>query len=213
MKKGKRTAGAGVKSTRRMPGLEAHSCLLDAAADLFHREGVRAVGVDAVVKRAGVNKMSLYRQFASKDELVCAYLKRKDEDFWRFWDASLSRHPDDPRRQLIQLFVDMVEKTSSPGYRGCPFVNVAAEFPDPEHPARRLVMANKAMLNEKLVALAERAGAPDPQWLASALSLLIEGSYAASQTYGPGNGPLAVLPSLVERLIDATIPVRESGTP
>ncbi|WP_207459832.1 TetR/AcrR family transcriptional regulator [Azospirillum sp. SYSU D00513] len=209
MKKGKDKPEGAARPARRMPGAEAQSCLLDAAVELFHREGVRAVGVDAVVRQAGVNKMSLYRQFASKDELVSAYLRRKDEEFWRFWEDSLSRHPGDPRRQMVQLFVDMAAKAAAPGYRGCPFVNVAAEFPDPEHPVRLLVIANKAKLNERLAALAESAGAADPQWLASALALLIEGAYAASQTYGPGNGPFDVLPSVAERLIEAALPPKD----
>jgi len=200
----KRTDKTGTDGcARRVRGVVAQSHLLDAAVELFQREGVRAVGVDAVVKRAGVNKMSLYRQFESKDALVAAYLKRKDEEFWQRWEASLAKHPGEPRRQLLQIVTDVAERASAPGNRGCPFVNVAAEFPDPEHPVRQLVATNKAALHERLVSLAVAAGAKDPPWLAHALALLIEGAYAASQTYGPCNGPTKVLPDIAERLIAA----------
>ncbi len=205
MKTSKSRAPGSGRARRRVPGVAAHRHLLDAAAELFHRDGVRAVGVDAVVKRAGLNKMSLYRQFASKDELVAAYLRHKDEEFWQRWEAGAARHPGDPRRQLLQIVADLAERLSAPDCRGCPFVNVAAEFPDPNHPVRRLVAANKAVLHERLAALAAAAGAADPAWLAHALALLIEGAFAASQTHGPGRGPVAVLPELAERLIAAAL--------
>src|SRR6201996_5012629 len=83
-------------------GPQAQQHLLRAAEELFYREGVRAVGVDAVVERAGMNKMSLYRQFSSKDELVLAYLDRKDEQFFDYVEASFAQHPGKPVRQLQQ---------------------------------------------------------------------------------------------------------------
>ncbi|MDF6795786.1 TetR/AcrR family transcriptional regulator, partial [Escherichia coli] len=72
---------------RRISGEDAHASLLEAARQLFYYEGVRAVGVEAVVEKAGVNKMSLYRQFKSKDDLVIAYLERSDESFWGYFNA------------------------------------------------------------------------------------------------------------------------------
>src|ERR1700733_13415901 len=116
--------------TRRITaGAVAHTRILDAAENLFYLEGARNVGIDAVVKRAGVNKMSLYRQFESKDDLLRHYLLRRDERFWAYFDASLAKHPGRPRAQLRQLFVDLAARPSTAGYRGCPFVNIAVEFP------------------------------------------------------------------------------------
>lgn len=182
-------------------GSDAQQHLLRAAADLFYKEGVRAVGVDAVVERAGVNKMSLYRQFSSKDDLVVAYLEQSDTHFFRRFDESLARHPGEPRKQIIQYFEDLAGRASKEDYRGCPFVNVSAEFPDPSHPARVCVLNNKTRLMQRLNELCTQAGARDPEELANSLALLIEGVYASSQTYGPGCGPIKVAPRVAEQLV------------
>ena len=184
-------------------GPVAHSQILDAAAELFYLEGARNVGIDAVIKRARVNKMSLYRQFESKDDLLRQYLLRRDERFWAYFDASLAKHPGRPRAQLRQLFGDLAARTSAVGYRGCPFVNIAVEFPDRSHIARRMVADNKARLLKRLRELARAAGAHDASFLAKALALLIEGAYAASQTYGPGSALMTALPKAAESLVKA----------
>lgn len=189
-------------------GATAQQLLLRAAGELFYQEGVRAVGVDAVVERAGVNKMSLYRQFSSKDELIVAYLEQANDCFFSYFDKSIEKHPGEPVRQIAQYFEDLQHRASREGYRGCPFVNVAAEFPDPLHPARQIVARNKAQLIERLTALTTAAGADDPAALADALGLLIEGVYAASQTYGPGCGPIRSASRVAAQLVAAACPQR-----
>ena len=184
-------------------GPQAQQHLLRAASELFYREGVRCVGVDAVVERAGVNKMSLYRQFSSKDELVMAYLELKDEQFFGYVEKSFAKHPGEPAKQLQQYFDDLAVRASVDDYRGCPFVNVSVEFSDTAHPARQFVFRNKQRLMARLVELSTAAGADDPQALADGLGLLIEGVYAASQTYGPGCGPVLAAPKVAARLIAA----------
>jgi AcrR family transcriptional regulator len=184
-------------------GATAQEHLLRAAEELFYREGVRAVGIEAVVERAGVNKMSLYRQFSSKDDLILAYLERMDACFFERFDASVAKHPGDPKAQLIQYFVDLAERATQKDYRGCPFVNVAAEFPDASHPARERVAQNKEQLMARLVELCRGAGARDPQTLADSLALVIEGIYAASQTYRHGATPIGTAPALVRLVVDA----------
>jgi AcrR family transcriptional regulator len=184
-------------------GPQAQQHLLRAASELFYREGVRTVGVDAVVERAGVNKMSLYRQFSSKDELVMAYLEQKDEQFFGYVEKSFAKHPGEPARQLQQYFDDLAVRASVDDYRGCPFVNVSVEFADTAHPARQFVFRNKQRLMDRLLELSTAAGADDPQALADGLGLLIEGVYAASQTYGPGCGPILAAPKLAAQLIAA----------
>ena len=187
-------------------GPAAQQLLIRAAGELFYREGVRAVGVEAVVERAGVNKMSLYRQFSSKDDLVVAYLERANELFFANFDRSVGKHVGDPVRQIAQYFADLTLRASVEGYRGCPFVNVSAEFPDANHPARQCVARNKAELMERLSQLAAQAGAADPEGLANALALLIEGIYAASQTYGPGCGPIKAASRVAAQLLAAACP-------
>ncbi|HEX3380900.1 MAG TPA: TetR/AcrR family transcriptional regulator [Paraburkholderia sp.] len=184
-------------------GPQAQQHLLRAASELFYREGVRTVGVDAVVERAGVNKMSLYRQFSSKDELVMAYLELKDEQFFGYVEKSFAKHPDEPAKQLQQYFDDLAVRASVDDYRGCPFVNVSVEFSDTAHPARQFVFRNKQRLMARLLELSTAAGADDPRALADGLGLLIEGVYAASQTYGPGCGPILAAPKVAAQLIAA----------
>ncbi len=201
-----RAQKANAVSTRTRPHTDAATAqqlLLRAAAELFYQEGVRAVGVDAVVERAGVNKMSLYRQFASKDELVAAYLEQANDCFFGNFDKSIRMHPGQPVRQIAQYFEDLTRRASREGYRGCPFVNVAAEFSDPAHPARAIVSRNKAQLIERLTELTTAAGADDPAGLADALALLIEGIFAASQTFGPGCGSILAAPRVAAQLVAA----------
>jgi AcrR family transcriptional regulator len=179
----------------------AQAQILAAVDELFYRDGARAVSVDEVVKRAGVNKMSVYRQFKSKDDLLVHYLELRDQRFWAYFDASLAKHPGKPFEQILQFFCDLAGRTAQAGYRGCPFVNLAIEFPERSHPVRRKVAANKARLLQRLQQLTTLAGAKDAPTLANGLALLIEGAYAASQTYEPEQAILAALPQTAEALL------------
>jgi AcrR family transcriptional regulator len=196
---------APVRRSVRTDAATAQAQLLDAAQDLFYRDGIRAIGVDAVVERAGVNKMSLYRRFASKEELVAAYLDRMQDRFEGRFEASIARHPDDPRAQLVQAIDDLVQRASAPDYRGCPFLNVSCEFGDPAHPARRAATRNKTYLLTRLTEIGAAAGVANPRELAESLALLVDGIYATSQTYGPGSGPMLAAPRIARALIDAAL--------
>lgn len=180
--------------------------ILDTAAGLFYREGIRAVGIDTIIARSGVAKMSLYRNFASKDELVCAYLEDIGGHFWAWWDRVAACHPDDPRAQLVGLFTSLGRWIGHPKFRGCPFINTAVEFRDPDHPGRALVIAHKRRVRDGLRALAEAAGAADPDQLAAQLQLLMEGAYAGGQTLGSASGSggtAEALASAAAVLVDA----------
>src|SRR5215470_1428141 len=185
-----------------MPAKEARERILAAVDELFYRDGVRAVGVDAVIEHAGVNKMSLYRNFASKDELITAYLEDRNRQYWFWWDKVMERHAGNPRRQLLSLFEELQARVTRKGYRGCAFVNIATELSDPSHPARRVVTSNKRELKRRLCALAEAAGARSADALAGSLMLLVEGAYAGSQTCGL-DGPTLALARTAQVLIDA----------
>ena len=162
--------------------------ILDTASEMFYREGVRAVGIDAIIARSGVAKMSLYRNFPSKDALVTAWLEGRNVFFWRRWEKAEAMCAGDPRGQL-EAILDMVAATASnPKWRGCPFLNTGTEFPEPEHPARAVILANKRAVYERLQALAAAAGACDSTLLAQQLQLLIDGAYAIGQSLGP-SGP------------------------
>ncbi len=144
-----------------------------AAADLFYRKGIRAVGVEEIVEAAGVAKISLYRSFRSKDELIVAYLEARNADFWRQWDEAFSRYERDPARQLRAMMTHLAQRTTQPGYRGCPFINYAVEFPERSHPGHPLVEANRREWWRRLAAIAEAVSAPRPKQAADGLMLLV----------------------------------------
>jgi AcrR family transcriptional regulator len=182
----------------------ARTRILETAIDLFYREGIRAVGIDTIIARSGVAKMSLYRNFASKDDLVVAFLEHRDRIYWQWWDHVMAAHPSDARRQIGDLFASLARRVTSPAYRGCPFINTATEFPDPDHPARALCLANKRELRRRLSDLATRAGARDPGVLADQLLLLMEGAYASAQNFRAG-GPAPSLRGAAEALLAAQL--------
>src|SRR5215472_1126628 len=178
--------------------------ILDTASEMFYRDGVRAVGIDAIIARSGVAKMSLYRNFPTKDALVTAWLEERDAYFWRRWDQAEASRAGDPRGRL-EAVLDMVAATAShPKWRGCPFHNTGTEFPDPDHPARAVILANKRAVRERLRSLAAAAGARDPDLLAQQLQLLIDGAYAIGQTLGP-EGPVKTVAGAGRALIAAQL--------
>ncbi len=155
--------------------------ILDTAADLFYQEGVRAVGVDLVVERSGVAKTSLYRHFTTKDELVAAVLERDDANYWAAWDKIATRHRNAPGDEIKAHLQWIARDIATPKYRGCPFLNVATEFPAPDHPARVVALRHKTELRRRLGALVKQIGIARPDSLASQIALLIDGAYVYGQ--------------------------------
>ena len=182
--------------------LSARERLLEAAGELFYRQGIRSVGVDEVVARADVAKMSLYRCFPSKDELAAAYLEATDAGYWRWWDGVVARHPGNPREQMRALFRSLAKRAARADWRGCPFTNAATEFPEPDHPARHVAERNKRELRRRLLDLARALDARRPAQLADQLVLLFEGAYASAQTFG-ADGPAAAVAEAADALIAA----------
>ncbi|HSV52215.1 MAG TPA: TetR/AcrR family transcriptional regulator [Burkholderiaceae bacterium] len=153
--------------------------ILDTASHLFYNEGVRAVGIDLVIDRAQVAKTSLYRYFRTKDDLVAAFLEREDKEFWQQWDEVVARHGPDASSELDGLLKWVGERVARPGYRGCPQLNVAAEFADPQHPARVISARHRLEQRRRLAVLCKRLGARKPELCASQLSLLIDGAFSS----------------------------------
>ena len=150
--------------------------ILATANELFYRDGIHATGVDTVVERSGVSKTSLYRAFRSKDELIVAFAMERDRSFWAWWDRVAERHADDPRAVLDALLSGIAKLIAHPTYRGCPFLNLATEFPDPNHPGRAVAAGNKAEMRRRLATTVARLGVSDPDHVASQLVLLINGA-------------------------------------
>jgi AcrR family transcriptional regulator len=160
--------------------LDVRERILECASTLFYRRGVHAVGVDLVVEKAGVAKTSLYRHFRTKDDLVAAFLEREDADFWATWDGVAAKYANDPAGELEAHMRWIGERLSRSNYRGCPQINVAAEFPDQNHPARQVARAHMDGLRSRLGDIAKRLGAAHPDDLAAQLVLLVNGAFVSS---------------------------------
>jgi AcrR family transcriptional regulator len=192
---------SGGKAPRRDGGRETRRRLLAAADELFYGGGICATGVNAVAERARVTKMTLYAHFPSKDELVAAYLEDHDRRWREFLEETLAGC-EDPREKLLAVCDAYRGWLAAGDLRGCAFVNCAAEFPDPDHPARRVVREHKAGVRERLRALAAEAGARDPAILAERLFVVLEGAYVTGALEGD-EGVLDRARALVAELVGA----------
>jgi len=184
------------------PPLRAADKIRETARELFYREGIRAVGVDEIVAKAGATKPSLYRTYKSKDELAAAVLREGADTFWSRFDAAAAQHPGDPRAQILAYLEGLATRSAEPDYRGCPLSNAAVEYPERGHPARVTAQDHKAELRERLTAMSREMGAVDAEALADALLLVIEGTFLTSQLFDE-NRPTAQAPRAAAALIDA----------
>src|SRR6202049_1263294 len=132
--------------------------ILAAAGELFYRHGIRAVGVDAIAEAAGTNKMTLYRHFASKDELVAEYLRQSAHAADECWERFALAHPGDPLAQLCGFLEEMAGHLGEPDASGCALANAAIELPEKDHPARRVIEEFKTAQRARLVRLCRDAG-------------------------------------------------------
>lgn len=174
--------------------------LLDAAADLFYRQGIGAVGVDLVSKTAGVSKRTLYQQFGSKDQLIAQSLDARGMAILGMY-LSAAGDDEPPRQQILAVFDGLSRWTASDGFRGCPFVNAATELADPGHPARRVAHDYKTRLRDYFARQAGRGGAQNPQRLADQLIVVFDGVIVQA-VMGTGLHPDAAR-TAVQALLDA----------
>ncbi|HTV36676.1 MAG TPA: helix-turn-helix domain-containing protein [Xanthobacteraceae bacterium] len=158
--------------------------LLAAARELFYRHGIRAVGVEAIAEAAGTNKMTLYRHFPSKDELVAEYLRQSAQEANRCWDACERAHPGDPLGQVRAWLAEMADHLTNADRRGCALANAAVELPEKTHPARRVIEEYKIAQRQRLAHLFRSAGLREPEMLADELYLLLEGARVTAQSVG-----------------------------
>ncbi len=180
--------------------------ILIAARDLFYRHGVHAVGVEAIAETALTNKMTLYRHFRSKDDLIVVYVQQLANEGDEVLDRILSENLDSPQKQ-VDAWVDYVEYVlTNKLERGCALANAAVEL-DTGHPARAVIEAYKQRKHDRLVGLFQAARYSDPDLLADEVFLLFEGARISIQCGGKGpalrvvgmlRGLLASRPRLVE---------------
>jgi AcrR family transcriptional regulator len=155
--------------------------ILETAYELFSRHGTHAVGVDAIVAASGVAKMSLYRSFGSKDELILAYLRRREELWTCDWlQGEVLKRAADPAERLLVIFDVFGEWFARPDYEGCAFVNVMLGIDDWTHPVRRASVEHLATIRAFLRGLAGAAGVEDPDAFARQWHILMKGSLVAA---------------------------------
>jgi AcrR family transcriptional regulator len=152
-----------------------------AAYELFSREGVRAVGVDAVVAMAGTAKMTLYRNFPSKDDLILEFLRRREQMWTHEWlEAESTRRGETPRERLLMIFDVFGEWFSKPDFEGCSFLTTMIEFNDREHPVYRAAVQHLANIRDYIERLAAEAGIRDTDSFARKWHILMKGSIMAA---------------------------------
>ena len=155
--------------------------ILEAAYDLFSREGIAAVGVDTIVAEAGVAKMTLYRHFPSKAELALAFLERREERWTREWlQAEAISRGSTPAERLLAIFDVFGEWFALDSFEGCSFVNILLEISDRDDQIRVASVRHLANIREFVRGLAEEAGAEDPEGLACQWHILMKGSIVAA---------------------------------
>lgn len=171
--------------------------LLDTATRLFYTEGIRAVGIDRIIAEAGVAKATFYNHFPSKDDLVLAYIEEQD----RLGRDAVSALPEQPPRAMIAAVMGRVsEAVVAGGWRGCPFLNAAAEYPDPTSPVRQAIDARRSWHHGVLRELLEADGDPAPSVTASLLVALSDGLLEAAYL-DDADGVPALVGEALERLL------------
>ena len=163
--------------------------ILDVAGALFHRRGFAATGVDLVVRESGVAKMTLYRHFPAKDDLIAAWLERVDARFWHSFERWAGAEALPARERLLGVFTGLEQLVGSARCLGCPFLLAAAEFPEPGTRGHEVARRHKTRLRERLRAMAAAAGAANPDALGDQLLLLMDGAFMAARLFGTRDHP------------------------
>jgi AcrR family transcriptional regulator len=173
--------------------------LLATAGELFYAEGIRAVGVNRLVEEAAVTRATFYRHFPGRDDLVVAYLRDRDTTL-RGYLPDVPTDRDGAVALLRTVAHGIGDDVCRPGFRGCPFINAAAEFPDPQHPVRRAVDDHRRWFAELVTATLAVAGHPDPATAGRQLVMLRDGAMVAGYLADPEQAR-DTLVSAVEGLI------------
>jgi AcrR family transcriptional regulator len=181
------------------PSARPRERIVACAEDLFHRRGIRGVGVETIAEAAGTNKMTLYRHFGSKDDLILEYLNHKGRKADEVWAEIEAESPGDPIHQLY-AYVERAAKRIACDERGCDLANAAVELTEAGHPGLKVIEEFKVRQRDRLARLCEAAGASQPGLLADTIVLLLEGARVSRRSVG-SEGPSAHLAEAGEAVI------------
>ena len=178
--------------------------ILQTASELFYSQGIKATGIDTIVKASGVAKMSLYKYFPSKDELVLAHLQRSKEIMQTGLLNWLADNDGDPCEKLLAVFEFFSKLMANPNFRGCPFINAAAEFAEQANPVQQATAEFYKSFRGLLADLAKQAGIANADELASQLSMLIAGAIVREQMQKQ-SGAMRTATTAAEILIEKSL--------
>ncbi|WP_151484148.1 TetR/AcrR family transcriptional regulator [Streptomyces albicerus] len=207
-------ATTATKPAKRRSSAQTREHLLQVAHDLFYWHGIRAVGVDRIAAEAGVAPTTLYRLFASKDDLIAAYVERGADDYREWFTAATRADGRGVRERILALFDALLVQIRPDQCRGCPFLMSLAELPEAGHAGHRQAVALKQWVREQLGELTEElagtAPLADPSLLADQLTLVMEGTYASVQALGV-DGPARQARAFAEALLPDADHAEEPG--
>lgn len=188
--------------SHRRSSAETREHVLEVAHELFYWQGIRAVGVDKIAAEAGIAPTTLYRLFASKDDLIAAYVERAHVAYRDWFQTALESAGDDPQARILALFEAQTVMLQPDICRGCPFLMVLTEFPDETLPSHQEAVTMKRWVRTQFANLTAALDVADPSALADHLTLIFEGAYASVQALGP-NGPAAQNHTLAKAILTA----------
>ncbi|MBO0334017.1 TetR/AcrR family transcriptional regulator [Sneathiella sp. CAU 1612] len=179
--------------------------LVQKALQVFYQNGFHATGMDMLVKETGISKTSMYKHFRTKDDLILAVLRLRDEYFRNWLYRRIEELADIPIEQLIAMFDALEEWFDEPGYKGCMFIKASSEYQDSSHPIHNQAADHKRMLEIHFTAIAMKAGLPNPKLLTRQLLLLKEGAIVTAHL-GHTENPAQDAKKAAIALIEASSP-------
>ncbi|MDQ9021859.1 TetR/AcrR family transcriptional regulator [Acinetobacter sichuanensis] len=174
--------------------------IMQTAELLFTQFGINAVSLDLIAKQAKTTKMTVYRYFSNKDDLVLEWLKSTTDQYNAVFDTLAVKFPDVAQAQILGFVDYIIENLANAGNRGCPFTNTIAELSDTHHPARILIQQHKKRQLQRLTDLFLQMGVQDPLYMAEELTLLLEGAQVVAQ-----NESIEQIGSLLKKMIAAKL--------
>jgi AcrR family transcriptional regulator len=163
---------------------EVRQRIVETADRLFYQDGLRAVGIDRIIAEAEVAKMSLYKHFSSKDDLILAVLEHREQQVMQFFQTAMDRHGKRTKDKLRAFFAGLKDWFESPGFRGCAFQNAAAELADPAHAGTQFVRDHKRRFQRFLTGLIEDSLGKSAAKVGPAVGLLVEGAIVTAVIQG-----------------------------
>ncbi|GAB2725151.1 TetR/AcrR family transcriptional regulator [Kitasatospora kifunensis] len=185
--------------------------ILAAAMRLFYAQGVRGVGIDQLIRESAVANATFYRHFPSKDEVVLAYVREHDRVFREAAAAAAAGRS--PHDAVAALFAGIADQFCEPGFRGCPFINTAADYPDPGHPVSQAIQEHMDWFHDQLAELLTAAGHPDAESGADTLLILRHGAMNHSRFATPRAARAALCGAVTTVLDQAGAGARAPGNP